>query len=93
MNKNYIDYVRGGYSYNIVDGKGNQIVMPPKSAKDTSKEKEEVSTKAAKDNTKNMVIQASTHKCRGINGKTTNRILRDGRDIKVRKDSKQQEER
>ncbi len=89
MNKDYY-WICGGFSY--VNEKGDKIVIPPESAKDTSKEKEPVTTDVARDNIKNMIIQVQRHKPIEIDGKTTNRILRDGRNIKAGRNNNIQEQ-
>ena len=66
--------------------------MPPEKAKNTLKSG--VSINYAKDDSMNMTFAVSKHKCRGKDGKVSNRILRDGRNIKAGINNiKEQEER
>lgn len=89
MNKDYDEYVVMG---ECKPTEKNNIKIPPETAKDTLKEG--VSIEIAKDDTKNLVIQAQQNICRGIdkNGKASNRILRDGRDIKARRNNEQHQD-
>ncbi|MCI8636581.1 MAG: hypothetical protein HFJ36_01770 [Clostridia bacterium] len=90
MNKNHDDYLVGGET--IANGENNKIIMPPEKAKNTLKSG--VSINYAKDDSMNMTFAVSKHKCRGKDGKVSNRILRDGRNIKAGINNiKEQEER
>lgn len=90
MNKNHDDYLVGGEI--IVNGENTKIIMPPEKAKNTLKSG--VSINYAKDDSMNMTFAVSKHKCKGKDGKVSNRILRDGRNIKAGINNiKEQEER
>ena len=90
MNKNHDDYFVGGEI--ITNEEINKITMPPEKAKNTLKSG--VSINYAKDDSMNMTFAVSKHKCKGKDGKVSNRILRDGRNIKAgRNNIKEQEER
>ena len=80
MNKNYDEYLVMG---DCQPTEKNSIKIPPETAKDTSKYG--LSINVAKENY--MLIEALPHKCKGSkDGKVNNRILRDGRNIKNKKE-------
>ena len=88
MNKNHDDYLVGGET--ITNGENNKIIMPPEKAKNTLKSG--VSINYAKDDSMNMTFAVSKHKCKGKDGKVSNRILRDGRNIKAGRNNNIQEQ-
>ncbi len=87
MNKDYDEYIVMG---ECKPTEKNNIKIPPETAKDTSKEGLYISVA----NKSNMVIVAQSNRCRGKEkyGKVSNRILRDGRDIKAGKNGNIQEQ-